>query len=528
MHKLCSITYKNHPVLGNLHLDFCDRNGNPVDTVIIAGENGTGKSTVIDSIYRLVSRDTDSTSCEADLEFDIDGSRTNISYEKRPIDCKPFLYGVDKLGIDRWIGSSEFRDRYPTTGIFSDVDINFHTSFLSSVTSMVLDAETDSRRSSENLPTIIGQLIIDIQALDDAEVARAVQKNPAVPYNDLSINLRMPRFIHAFNFMFDDLAYSRIENKDGHKIILFQKNGKDIPIDLLSSGEKQIVYRGSFMLKDVNATNGAFVFIDEPEISLHPTWQMKILDFYKGIFTQETVGQTSQIFCVTHSPFIIHNDNRTNDKVLVLYRDEEGCILVKDEPSYYKCNSTELVRDAFSIDSFDSATPTVYLEGRTDEKYFNKAVEVYGYDTPFRFAWVGHLNDRGQEVFTGCSSLEKAIQFLTGQNLSVKNACLFDCDTGHQKTEINNVLSLSMPTFDNANGISKGIENALVLDGIDLSQFYTLKEDTGDYGEKKRIQEFQKMKFCDYICGQSVETSKIVFSNLKGTIEQLIEFFTHG
>lgn len=44
--------------------------------------------------------------------------------------------------------------------------------------------------------------------------------------------------------MFDDLKYSRVENMDGHKAILFEKNGKLIQIDALSSGEKQIVYRG--------------------------------------------------------------------------------------------------------------------------------------------------------------------------------------------------------------------------------------------------------------------------------------------
>lgn len=75
---------------------------------------------------------------------------------------------------------------------------------------------------------------------------------------------------------FDDLRYDRIENRDGHKEIVFRKCGKEIPIDALSSGEKQVVYRGCFLLKDANAIRGAFVFIDEPEISLHPLWQQKV------------------------------------------------------------------------------------------------------------------------------------------------------------------------------------------------------------------------------------------------------------
>ena len=47
MLKIRSITFREHPIFKNLTLDFCDANGNAVDTVIIAGENGAGKSTTI-------------------------------------------------------------------------------------------------------------------------------------------------------------------------------------------------------------------------------------------------------------------------------------------------------------------------------------------------------------------------------------------------------------------------------------------------------------------------------------------------
>lgn len=120
--------------------------------------------------------------------------------------------------------------------------------------------------------------------MDDGELARAYRtaKELKQSVEDIVFQERMPRFTTAFNRMFESLKYSRIENVGGKKLILFRKNGIDIPIDNLSSGEKQVVYRGCFLLKDVNATNGAFVFIDEPEISLHPNWQVKVMDYYKG------------------------------------------------------------------------------------------------------------------------------------------------------------------------------------------------------------------------------------------------------
>jgi len=53
-------------------------------------------------------------------------------------------------------------------------------------------------------------------------------------------------------------------------------------ISQLSSGEKQIVFRGSFLLKDKESSKGALILIDEPEISLHPNWQLKVLSFFKN------------------------------------------------------------------------------------------------------------------------------------------------------------------------------------------------------------------------------------------------------
>lgn len=357
MYKIRKITFIDHPFLKNLSLDFCDINGNAVNTVILAGENGNGKSTIINELYgNLSSHQINNMIVEIETENDI----VNIRYQKRDTNS----YSISTYD------SNENDIQFPTNdlhAIFSDVDINFHSEQIYTVTSLSLDEEKDSRRSTSDLPTQINQLLIDIQSLDDADVAYAVRKNPELSGSALAIEERIPRFTAAFNHVFDNLTYSRIENKNGHKLILFQKNGVDVPIDSLSSGEKQIVYRGCFLLKDANALNGAFVFLDEPEISLHPVWQMKILDYYKSIFTDKNGIQTSQIFTVTHSPFVIHNENRKDDKVIILTRNESGDIVVKDKPEYFKCTSLEIVQDAFSIHNFYENKPTVYLEGRKFE-----------------------------------------------------------------------------------------------------------------------------------------------------------------
>ncbi len=524
MYKIRKITFQNHPVLGDLSLNFCDINGDAVDTVIFAGENGCGKTILLNELYKIASHTNTNNEFSADIvnvEFEHDAKIYTVKYYyKEIINTGKYLYANNAV-----FGSLEERAMNPFCGIFSDVKINFDSNKLITVTSSKLDSNSESRRSAQGYVREINQLLIDIQAADDAELANAIRENMETKGCDLHIQERMPRFTNAFNKMFDDLLFDRITNVDNHKEIFFDKNGTKIPIDDLSSGEKQIIYRGAFLLKDVNALKGAFVFIDEPEISLHPNWQKKIMDYYKGIFTDSNGIQTSQIFVVTHSPFIIHNENRRNDKVIVLARDENGKIIVKDSPEYYDCNSIKVIEEAFDIQDFSATQPTVYLEGRTDEKYFNKAVEVFGLNIPFKFKWIGYLKDNGQEEYTGKDNLNKAYLFLKAQNLSTKNICLKDCDTKQEHKEENNAIIMSIPQFENSKGILIGIENALVLDDIDLDKFYTERNENAGYGKPKIIPEFNKMECCEYICTLDKDKLKIVFNNLKEVIEDLIKIY---
>lgn len=524
MYKIRKISFKNHPILKNLTLDFCDCNGRAVDTIILAGQNGTGKSAILDYLYTAFSGGVSS---ESFIELEEDDRIFKLEFY---FDYNSRLEGCwvrDFDGVDTVPGSDTFKEKYKMSGIFSDVDINFSGNDISNVTSLILDADADSKRSSNNLPTQIKQLLVDIQTLDDGELSNKVRtaKKQGKDMNALSVKGRMDRFTVAFNQMFKDLTYSHIENTGQNKSILFEKYGVEIPIDSLSSGEKQIVYRGCFLLKDVAAMTGVFVFIDEPEISLHPTWQEKIMDYYKGIFTDEDGIQTSQIFAVTHSPFIIHNDSRRNDKVIVLARNANGDIVVRDKPEYYRCNSIEVVHDAFSIRGFDADKPTVYLEGRTDEKYFNKALEVFGCKVPFEFKWIGYIDEKGEEANTGKDALNKAVSFLASRQLPTKNVCLFDCDANKLQKEVNNVIVKGIPKFENSKGIKIGIENALVFGDLDIEPYKKQKIEIDGYAIEKKIPDFQKMDCCNYICSLNTETLKDVFANLKTVIDSLVALF---
>lgn len=78
MYKIRSIQFINHPTLKNLKLDFCGSDRTAVDTVILAGENGTGKSTILNYLYGLFSGKVLS---ESELVLENNGVPISLSFK---------------------------------------------------------------------------------------------------------------------------------------------------------------------------------------------------------------------------------------------------------------------------------------------------------------------------------------------------------------------------------------------------------------------------------------------------------------
>lgn len=82
-----------------------------------------------------------------------------------------------------------------------------------------------------------------------------------------------------------------------------------ISSDKLSAGEKQML---SFICYNAFTKNHS-IFIDEPELSLHPDWQRTLVP------TLLNQGNNNQFFMATHSPFIF---SKYSDKEIVLSNDK--------------------------------------------------------------------------------------------------------------------------------------------------------------------------------------------------------------
>lgn len=408
--KIKKVQFVNNDIFGNLVFDFCDSNGNVFDNIILAGENGTGKSTLENYIYEFSILSTNHVIRDEKRIFVItlNSEETKIVKEKVP-ETKDFSEILDlsieldysKQGWNAYTGNvldtNDFKEISIHNGhinnirkvfrtLFSDIEVNFNPRPIESVKSSVLDMDLDnSIKSHGDLATQISQLLVDIQMSDDSKVANYVRENLGQPLSLDSLDLKMNRFIKAFEFMFPTKKYSGIRDMDNSKKIIFKEFDKEIPLEKLSSGEKQIVFRGGFLLKDQQSTKDALVIIDEPEISLHPSWQQKILQYYKKLFTNISGKQTSQLIISTHSPFIIHNNDMLNTKIIILKHDETGNINTPQQKNFYNWTEEQAISEAFNIEMLSreiekGAKNLIVTEGKTDWKHLKRALDKFKFE----------------------------------------------------------------------------------------------------------------------------------------------------
>lgn len=353
--KIKKIKIQNDPIFGTAEFDFTDNTGKIMDNIVLAGENGCGKTRLLNIIYNFSLLSIQGAVCNEKHTFTIVLSEAELLQIQQSLgENKQLESPTGELEItkdfqkpnDTW---NRFEIKYQSQmedgtfhaktinnsftlltnqtfknlfiSIFSTVEINYSPKDTSNVTSKDIDENVlASVQSGSDLATDIQQLLIDISDNDALELQAWVTEHLGnVPPNSI-INRRISRFKNAFTRVFDNLNFSKIVTENGKKKVYFKKDGHNVDIASLSSGEKQIVFRGAFLLRNQQSTKGSIILVDEPEISLHPNWQVKIYDYYRKLFTESNGTQTSQLFMATHSQYVLRSalENRTNTLIVLL------------------------------------------------------------------------------------------------------------------------------------------------------------------------------------------------------------------
>lgn len=360
------MTIKGHPVLGDLSLNFSKHNNKliPYDVIILAGENGCGKTTLLEVISDLPwllatganngRRDSkDRYNYSLDLEVRLDDNDLTITYtngnpgvkymkiSSSPRNNEPSafrnikinnIYNKNHVEMAMGLGPGKTEvtnhnvllfDSTKPKIIYSTVGIDYNFTETREIKNRKLDDSSISRfgepiSSESNAANILNELFVSICSQDGRDARQyLLDHNGETGLINGSVgNQRMERFSKAYAKVFGNKLIFKTVNDDNE--VIFQKGSDSVKLKNLSSGEKQIVFRGGFLLANKGILNNPIVLIDEPEISMHPKWQDKVLGYYEKLLPK------TQVFIATHSDHILEDAlNGTNSLILRLNKKDK-------------------------------------------------------------------------------------------------------------------------------------------------------------------------------------------------------------
>ena len=114
-------------------------------------------------------------------------------------------------------------------------------------------------------------------------------------------NYQLAESLDVFRNIVNSFYTNKVLRISNGRMFIDLRDGTTLPLDCLSSGEKHILvmfYRLLFLTEP-----GSFVVFDEPEISLHVSWQQRLGSLLNEICRLRDL----QILIATHSPQIIHD-----------------------------------------------------------------------------------------------------------------------------------------------------------------------------------------------------------------------------
>lgn len=299
--KLKKVKFNNHKILNNLEVDFCDKNGVPLNTVVIIGENGTGKTTLLRGIYEVFEVDKRGYNEKNILNLKLDSGTVCASIQLN--EDEGGILHPDVIEIDM--------DKDSPKVIYMPAEINFDN----------LKKVDNTFKFYPNFLNIVDQNITgNIPSFIATKINKEIFKNRNNVIGEV-IDKVCEEINNIFISMDLDVKLIGLSEDEETKPIFKNSLNKEFNINGLSSGEKQLFLR-ALSLKFLEASN-SIILIDEPEISLHPSWQQKIIKVY------ENIGKNNQIIIATHSPHIVGDIEAK--QLRIMKKSENGITVIKPE-----------------------------------------------------------------------------------------------------------------------------------------------------------------------------------------------------
>ncbi len=301
---------ERYKVLEDINIKFCIPENGKNALNILAGPNGTGKTSLLNLIFdsfRLSEHPKES------IIFDFRFSDNIIAQKVK----ESSLISINILKILSSFGigiAYKTPDKYEN-GIHTSPRIIYlpnKLAFIYKESSRLNTAEYNFHNLIDS-GSIIGNAELYIREFIIAKERQSTNADPKGRTKDAVDN---------FNAIFHDTDFVTklvdIDPYDNNRPLFETINHEKVKIDALSDGEKQLYGRVISLL--MLNPHYSLILIDEPEVGLHPKWQYTIMDIYKNI------GKNNQFIIATHSPHIIA---KAHYKELVLLKKDGEKIVVE-------------------------------------------------------------------------------------------------------------------------------------------------------------------------------------------------------
>lgn len=267
-YKINSVYIKELNMFKDFEINFTDNKDKPLPIIVIAGKNGTGKTTLLKYL--------------SDYNLN-DGDFIEI-FKTRNADEIELFFDDKEIIVDKF---KLTKSMYGVT-----------------------EKKSEYREHIEYLAVQVGNIENIESKLADYYLNQA-QKLDSFKKSLKEIQNYISNIFKSLELTFN---ISNIDYQD-KKIYFKNSNNEEFSINDLSTGEKTLVSKILFLY--LNNINNKIILIDEPELSLHPSWQNKVLELYETF----AIENNCQIILATHSPHIIASSK--NEYIRLLTKNKE-------------------------------------------------------------------------------------------------------------------------------------------------------------------------------------------------------------
>ena len=364
--KIKNLHIKEYNGLENLDINF-ESKGKVLDLIVLAGINGSGKTRVLESVLDFFYKIEMFYKSQNKIELFYEEIENESIKTAGNIDV---FYNELKNGAKgaflspKYLEIKKILKKFPKI-IYVPTEINFQK---------VQKAQTNFKKEYSFINIVDSYEIKDIPSYIATRISKVANEE-----ENLTMGQVRKKVFAEINGIFEilelDVKLSEISKDENSMPIFTDSSGKKFGINELSSGEKQLFLR-TLAIKMLEPEN-SIIMIDEPELSLHPKWQQKIIDVYKKI------GKNNQIILATYSPHILGSVEKEN--IILLVKNKNGAVEVRTGENFgnsYGQTKERILEDIMGLET--DRNPSVYeLLNQVKEMVKNDNYESFEFERKY-------------------------------------------------------------------------------------------------------------------------------------------------